>query len=52
VVDVLARRRADDPSATSAALAHLAAERFGLRVHPRSVERALARRERGAPATA
>lgn len=52
VVDMLARRVTDDPSATSTTLALLVAERFGIRVHPRSVERALARRKRGAPTTA
>lgn len=52
VVDALAHHLADDPSATSSALARLVAERFGLRVHPRSVERALARRKRGAPSRA
>ena len=39
-----------DPSLTSAALAGLLAERLALRVHPRSIERALARRaKKGAP---
>jgi transposase len=51
VVEVLARRLADDPSTTSTGLAQLVAERFGVRVHPRSVERALARRKGGAPTT-
>jgi transposase len=49
VVDVLERRRADDPAATPARLARLVRERFGLSVHPRSVERALARRKKGGP---
>jgi len=44
VVDHLLGLRAGDPSLSSAALAEAAAERFGVRVHPRSVERALARR--------
>lgn len=47
VVDVLAANLAADPSRTSADLARIALERFGLVVHRRSVERALARRKRG-----
>jgi len=35
------------PGLNSAALARIVEERFGLRVHPRSVERALARRGKG-----
>jgi transposase len=46
VVDHLLGLRAADPARSSAALAEAAAERFGVRVHPRSVERALARRAR------
>ena len=42
-------RQAQDPSLRSAGLAELIAERFGVRVHPRSVERALARSERPQP---
>jgi transposase len=49
VVDALERRLADDPATTSTGLAHLVRERFGLSVHPRSVERALARRKKGGP---
>ena len=45
VLDHLEALRADDPGVAAAALAAAAGERFGLRVHPRSVERALARRE-------
>jgi transposase len=44
VVDHLEAVLAADPSASSAELAHAVAERFGYDVHPRSVERALARR--------
>lgn len=47
VVDVLAAILAADRSLTSADLARIAGERFGLVVHRRSVERALARRKRG-----
>jgi len=47
VVDGLAASLAADRSLTSADLARIAAERFGLVVHRRSVERALARRKRG-----
>jgi transposase len=39
-------RRAGDPKLSSQALAELIFERFGVRVHRRSVERALARTER------
>jgi hypothetical protein len=39
-------RRAVDPKLSSQALVELIAERFGVRVHRRSVERALARAER------
>jgi transposase len=52
VVDVLARSRAADPSLNATGLAGLVRERFGVSVHPRSVERALARRKRGGSTTA
>jgi transposase len=45
VVDHLETRRAADPTLRAAELATAVAHRFGVRVHPRSVERALARRE-------
>ena len=44
VVERLAGAAADDPTLSSAELASLAEREFGLHVHPRSVERALARR--------
>jgi hypothetical protein len=47
VVDALAASLAADPSRNSASLARIAEERFGIIVHRRSVERALARRKRG-----
>jgi len=47
VVDVLVASTAAEPSLTSADLARIAQERFGISVHRRSVERALARRKRG-----
>jgi transposase len=47
VVEALAAARTADPSLGSADLARIAGERFGIRVHRRSVERALARRKRG-----
>ena len=47
VVEVLAASLAADRSLTSADLARIAEERFGIDVHRRSVERALARRKRG-----
>jgi transposase len=43
VVAFARRRRQEDPSLRSVDLADAIAERFGTRVHPRSVERALAR---------
>jgi transposase len=45
VVDHLEELRRADPGVRPAALAEAVADRFGVRVHPRSVERALARRE-------
>jgi len=45
VLDHLEALRAADPATGAGALAEAVAERFGVRVHPRSVERALARRE-------
>ena len=47
IVEALAAARAADPSLSSADLAALSQERFGIGVHRRSVERALARRKRG-----
>jgi len=47
VVEILAHARAEDAALSSAQLARLAEERFGLRVHRRSVERALASRKKG-----
>ncbi len=52
VVETLERALAEDGSLNSARLAQLVHEQFGLRVHPRSVERALARsRKRGLQAS-
>lgn len=52
VVDRLQEALASDPSLNSAQLAALLEEERGLRVHPRSVERALARRrKKGGPPT-
>jgi transposase len=45
VLDHLEALRAADPTLRSGALAQAVVERFGISVHPRSVERALARRE-------
>lgn len=45
VLDHLEWLRSADPGLGSAALAAAVEERFGVSVHPRSVERALARRE-------
>jgi transposase len=47
VLDVLEAALAEDPTLKSTALARLVQERFGLSVHPRSVERALQRRRKG-----
>lgn len=47
VMSVLAAALAEQPGLTSSDLACIAGERFGLSVHPRSVERALKRREKG-----
>ncbi len=47
VVDALAARQAAEPSLTSADLARGVEEQFGISVHRRSVERAMARRKRG-----
>jgi len=47
--DVLAfvrRARQDDPSVRPAALASLVRDRYGVTVHPRSIERALARHQK------
>jgi len=49
VVDFLGRERSADPSLRSPELARRVRERFGRKVHPRSVERALTRREKKQP---
>ena len=46
VVDFLLQLRAEDPSLRPLALAERVLERFGRRVHARSIERALARGEK------
>ena len=52
VLELLDEALAAEPALTSAALAALLEERLALRVHPRSIERALARRaKKGAPQT-
>jgi transposase len=51
VLDALDAALAEDPTLNSAALAGVVFERFGLRVHSRSVERALQRRRKGGPQT-
>jgi transposase len=45
IVDFLEQALGDDPSLRAAGLAAVVADRFGITVHPRSVERALARRQ-------
>jgi len=47
VVDVLEQTLSENASLNSAQLAQLLKERLGLKVHRRSVERALARRKKG-----
>ena len=49
VVDFLQQQRAEDAALRPAELARRVRARFGRRVHPRSVERALARREKKRP---
>ena len=51
VVDALEAALALDPTLTSTALVGRVRERFGLTVHPRSVERALRRRKKGLQGT-
>jgi transposase len=46
VVDFVLHHRAKNPSLRSAALSALIEDAFGLTVHPRSLERALARRQK------
>lgn len=45
IVDFLEQALGEDPSLRAAGLAAVVADRFGITVHPRSVERALARRQ-------
>jgi transposase len=47
VVDALVTRQTAEPGLTSADLARIVGEQFGIGVHRRSVERALARRKKG-----
>jgi transposase len=47
VVEVLEAELRGQPNLNSSSLAGIVAERFGVRVHPRSVERALKRRGKG-----
>jgi transposase len=46
VLDALRAARSEDPGAKTASLVELAQRRFGVAVHPRTVERALKRREK------
>jgi len=46
VLEFILQEREKDPSVRSPALAQLVEERFGLRVHPRSIERVLTPREK------
>jgi transposase len=49
VMDFVHRERAEDGSVSSSELARRIKEHFGREVHPRSIERALARREKKSP---
>lgn len=49
VVAFLQQLRSEDPSLGSTDLARKVAERFGRKVHPRSIERALARQKKKRP---
>lgn len=49
IVDELAHAQGEDPSLGLEALVELVRSRFGKKVHPRSVERALARRKKNSP---
>ena len=51
VLDALEAALREQPRLSSADLARLVETRFSLSVHPRSVERALRRRKKGAPST-
>ena len=51
VLDVLEAALSEQPRRNSTDLAHLVEARFGLSVHPRSVERALRRRQKGGAPT-
>jgi len=51
VVERLVEAAAEDPSLSSAELTEIVHAEFGVRVHPRSVERALARRPKGEKGT-
>jgi len=46
VLDFLEQAAKDDPSLGARDLAELAKERFGLSLHPRSIERGLARKKK------
>ena len=49
VVAFLERRRAEDAHVSAASLVREVEQRYGVRVHPRSVERALRRQEKKLP---
>jgi transposase len=49
IVDYLVKVRIDEPGVSSRELAGRVDRRFGIRVHARSIERALARREKKLP---
>lgn len=51
VMAMVEQARAGDPALTATRLAALVRERFGIVVHPRSIERALARRQKKRPDT-
>ena len=49
VVDFVLQQQAEDPTLGSSQLVERVRERFGCKVHPRSIERALARRKKKRP---
>lgn len=49
VMDFVQQQLSDNPTLNSAELAHRILKRFKLQVHPRSIERALARQEKKQP---
>ena len=49
ILDFVQQGRSETPGMTASAMAGLVHERFGVRIHPSSIERALARRKKKLP---